>query len=283
MAKIGSRLHLLSAAFVVCGLLGHHPVGATELKPDTEAAFDRYIRVTETQMDNDTGSGRFLVVDALPDKLRQQAYQELRRGQLYIQEVETKDDEQSIRVPNGLVHHWAGVMFVAGGTLFEVIAVLQDYDHHKEIYGPEVRNSRLLYHDGNEFRVCEQLYRKSIVTLVINANFDVHYRLLDTARAMSWSHSTRIAEVENVNQPNEHELPVGNDHGYVWRLDSYWRIEQKDGGVYIQVESVALSRSVPAMWAWLVNPLLRSIPRTALANALNATRKAMKPTLSERQ
>ena len=78
-----------------------------------------------------------------------------------------------------------------------------------------------------------------------------------------------------MNQPREHGLAVGNDHGYVWRLFSYWRIEQKDGGVYVQVESIAVSRSVPTIWAWLVNPLLRSIPRTGISNVLDATRKAV--------
>ena len=60
--------------------------------------------------------------------------------------------------------------------------------------------------------------------------------------------------------------------GYLWRLDSFWRLEEKDGGVYVQLESIGLSRSVPAIFAWLVNPLLRSIPRRTLTDLLGATR-----------
>jgi len=92
---------------------------------------------------------------------------------------------------------------------------------------------------------------------------------------MSKSCSTRIAEVEDAGKPDEHELPVGNDHGYVWRLYSYWRIEEKDGGVYIQVESIGLSRTIPWAIAWFVNPLVQSIPRSVLSQLLESTRKAV--------
>jgi len=82
--------------------------------------------------------------------------------------------------------------------------------------------------------------------------------------------------LRNPDKPNEHELPVGSDHGYLWRLDSYWSIEEKDGGAYVQVESIALTRSIPPLVAWLVNPLVRSIPRSVLSNLLTATREAVR-------
>ena len=135
--------------------------------------------------------------------------------------------------------------------------------------------SKLLERSGNEFTIYLQFYRKSIVTVVINANFDVHYTMSGSSRALSQSYSTRIAEVENPDRPDEHELPVGSDHGYVWRLDNYWRIEEKDGGAYAQVESVGLSRSIPAIFAWLINPLVRNIPRAVLSSLLTATRRAV--------
>jgi hypothetical protein len=110
---------------------------------------------------------------------------------------------------------------------------------------------------------------------VMDANFDIQRASLGATRAMSKAYSTRIAEVANPGKQDEHELPVGNDHGYIWRLYSYWRIEEKNGGAYIQVESVGLSRSVPWVLAWLVNPLLESVPRGVLSNLLVATRKAV--------
>ena len=109
----------------------------------------------------------------------------------------------------------------------------------------------------------------------MNANFDVRDTQFGSGRFQTVSRSTRIAEVENADSPNEHEKPVGNDHGYMWRLYTYWRIEEKDGGVYVQNESVSLSRTVPALLAFVVNPLVKSIPRNVLIHLLTDTRNAV--------
>ena len=271
---IGSSRMMCLLRFLTLGVLVA-PGQAAELKTDTATAFDRYVRSTEAQHAEDLRSGHFLVIDRLPVASRQETYARLHQGQIYIEQLHTKEDARPIPVPNGLVHHWAGLIFMPGATLSQVLAVLQDYDNHKNVYKPDVRRSKLLENNGNEFKVCLQFYRKTIVTVVINADFDVHYTMDGPTRAHSKAYSTRIAEVEDPDKPNEHELPVGNDHGYLWRLDNYWRIEEEDGGTYLQVESVGLSRNIPAIFAWLINPLVRSIPRTVLSNLLNATRRAV--------
>ena len=274
MQLMGSSKAICLLRWLVVGVLVA-PAQAAELKEDTAAAFDRYIRATEVQHADDLRSGRFLVVDRLPEASRRETYARLQKGQIYIEQLHTNEDGRSIPVPGGLVHHWVGVIFIPRTSLSRVLALLQDYDNHKNVYKPDVRRSKLLEHSGNEFKIYLQFYRKSIVTVVINANFDVHYTMSGPTRALSQSYSTRIAEVENPDRPNEHELPVGNDHGYLWRLDNYWRIEEKDGGTYLQVESVGLSRTIPVIFAWLINPLVRNIPRTVLSNLLNATRRAV--------
>jgi len=167
------------------------------------------------------------------------------------------------------------VVFVPDATLSQTVAVLQDYDNHEKIYKPDVRRSRLLEHDGDKSKIYLQFYHKSLVTVVLNANFDVVYTEFSGTRSTIKSRSTRIAEVTNSGKPDEHELPVGQGHGYMWRLDTYWRVEEKDGGVYVQNETIALTRRVPAALAWLINPLLRSIPKSVLTNLLNATRRAL--------
>lgn len=251
------------------------PVHATTLRPATVAAFDRYVQATEERMAENSRHGRFLVIDNLPKGAQEQVYMQLQHGQLHLDQLHTTDDGKNISVPGGLIHHWVGVAFIPGATVAQTRAVLQDYDNHKNIYKPAVRDSKLLERDGNEFKVYLQLYQKSLVTVVVNVNLDVHYTLLDSNLAMSKSYSTRIAEVENPSKPDERELPVGNDHGYIWRLYSYWTIEQRDSGVYVQVESIALSRGIPSIFAWLINPLTRSIPQEVLSNLLNATRKTV--------
>lgn len=248
---------------------------SAELHKETAAAFDRYIGATEARIRAELQNGAFLFIDQWPESHRTEAYAQLREGQILIRQVNTKEEGHPIDVPHGLIHDWVGVLFIPNASLPRTLAVVQDYDHHQDIYKPEVRRSKLLERSGDNFKVFLQLYKKSLVTVAINADFDVHYERLGTNRAVSRSYSTRLAEVENCDQANEHEMPVDDAHGYLWRLYSYWRFEEKDGGVYVQLESVGLSRGVPAVFAWLINPLLRSIPRGTLSNLLGATRAAL--------
>jgi len=251
------------------------PVSASELKPETAAAFDHYVQVTEARMNDDLEKDRFFAIDRLPDPRRQATYDRIQHGEIYLEPLRTLDEGHAIRIPSGMIHHWAGVIFIPGATLSDVLAVLRDYDNHKNIYKPDIRESKLLEHDGNEFKVYLQFYNKSIVTVVMNVNFDVAYTGFGSTRSQSASRSTRVAEVQNVGQPNERERPVGNDHGYLWRLNSYWRLEEKDGGVYLQNESVALTRTIPVLLAWLINPLVKSIPRGVISSLLLRTREAV--------
>ncbi len=268
----------LQKLVVVCWILPGLAVisaRAADLKPETVAAFDRYIGATEARMDNDLRLNQFLVVDRLPDSQRKGVYDQLQMGQFYIEELETQEDHHPIPIPNGLIHHWVGVAFIPKATLSETIALLGDYDDEPAIYKPEVRRAKVLEHNGNESKIFLQMFNKSIVTVVMNAYFDVTEAQLGSTRSQSASRSTRIVEVVDAGGPNEHERTDGNDHGYIWRLNNYWRIEEKDGGVYVQNESITLSRTVPALLAWLINPLTKSIPRDVLIRLLTDTRNGV--------
>src|SRR6266852_7707410 len=250
--------------------------GAAELKHETTEAFNQYVRITEDRMTEGMREGRsFLSVDTFPELQRDKLYTQLRQGNIVIEQLETFENEKPIRVPNGLIHHWIAVGFVPGVTLQQVLALMQDYDHHEGIYKPDVLRSRLLNADGNYFKVYLRLRQKAIITAVFNAEFDVSYSPVDESRAYSRSYSTRIAELENPDRSDEREKPIGQDRGFLWRLYSYWRFQEKDGGVYVQLESIALSRSVLALLAWMINPLLKSIPREYLSRLLTSTRAAL--------
>jgi len=255
--------------------LGGMAARATELKPETAATFDRYVRAMEARMDEDTRLDHFLIIDRLPDARRAEAYGQLKNGQVYIEAMSAREGDRPIKAPSGLIHHWAGVIFIPKATFNEVTAVLQDYDCHEDTYKPQIRKSKLIERNGDESKIYFQFFNHSIVTVIMNANFDVRDTQFGSGRFQTVSRSTRIAEVENPDSPNEHEKPVGNDHGYMWRLYTYWRIEEKDGGVYVQNESVSLSRTVPALLAFIVNPLVRSIPRNVLIHLLTDTRNAV--------
>jgi len=249
---------------------------AVELKQETSNAFNRYVALTEDRMAKSLRDGEpFLWVDDSPEPQRDALRSRLRQGEIIIEQLETLDGQKNIKVPGGLIHHWIALGFIPGVTLKQTLALLQDYEQYPSIYQPDVKRSKLLGSDGTHFNIYLRLYQKTIVTAVFNAEFDVSYFRVDESRAHSRSYSKRIAEVENADRLNEREKPAGRDRGFLWRLYSYWRFQERDDGVYVQLESVGLSRSVPALFAWLVNPLLKSIPRGYLSRVLNSTRAAL--------
>lgn len=259
---------------IIFGCVAAQRVEAAELQKETAAAFDRYIDASEKRIHAELQNGPFLFIDELPEPRRADAYAQLRRGQILVQQV-MGEEGHPIEVPHGLLHDWMGVLFIPNATLERTLAVVEDYDNHQNIYKPEVRRSKLVSRNGDDFKVLLQLYKKSLVTVAINADFDIHYERLGANRVASRAYSTRLVEVQNAGQADEHELSAEDAHGYLWRLDLYWRFEEKDQGVYVQIESIGLSRAVPAIIGWLVNPLLRSIPRGTLMNLLTATRVAV--------
>lgn len=242
---------------------------AAELQPRTIAAFDRYVRVTETRMD---GSGPFLWIDGLSAPQRAAARETLRRDELIIERLTSRDRGQSIEVPGGMIHHWLGLAFVADADIDRALALLQNYNAHGEIYRPNVARSRLLSREGNTFRFYLRFFMKRIISVVVNSEHEARFTRPAADRAEGRIHSTRIAEVEDPDTPEEHELPVGRDGGYLWRLNTYWRLLQRDGGTYIQCESISLTRGIPTGFGWLVGPFVTSIPRDTLTFTLDTTR-----------
>jgi hypothetical protein len=215
-------------------------------------------------------------VDSLPQPRRQRLYDLLQRGQVEIRQEKTEEEGKPIEVPDGLIHHWTGVAFVPGVSLESALALLQDYENHWRTYKPDVRRSKLLGRADNTFKIYLQFYKDSPRRVSFNTEFQVHYTRIDATHVISRAVSARIAELEHPEQPDSPEFPIGQGHGYLWRLSNYWRLEEKDGGVYMQVESVSLSRDVPAIFAWFVSPLIRRVSRQTLANLLYATRRALR-------
>lgn len=246
---------------------------AAQLRKETAAAWDGYLAATERRTAAELRDGPFLFLDARPEARRNNAYRQLRRGAVLVEQE--NEAGHPIPVSHGLIHDWQGVLFVPNVTLARTLAVLQDYNHYQDYFRPEIRNSRLLSRDGDDFRVAMQLYKKSVVTVAIDAEFDAHFETIGPDRVVDRSCATRLAQVADVDRPDAHELAPDDGDGLLWRLCDFWRLEEKDGGVYLQLESIGLSRGVPAWIAWMVNPLLESIPRGTLTAMLTAARKAI--------
>ena len=248
----------------------------TELQAKTIQAFEHYVRVSDARMDAELRpGGPFLWMDSLPERPRQRLYDRVRRGQLEIHETKAQEEGRPIEVPGGLIHDWVGVAFAPGASLQQAVSVLQDYNNAGRAFGPEVRRSKLLERSGDTFKVFLQFYKQSPRRVSFNVFFEVRYQQIDATHALSRASSIRVAELEHPEQPESAEFPVGQGTGYLWRLNNYWRLEEKDGGVYIQVEAIALSRDVPAIFALFVHPLIRRVSRQTVTNLLSATRRGL--------
>jgi hypothetical protein len=214
-------------------------------------------------------------MDAHRPSERDADFARLKAGEVITERLQTRDQGRSIPVPGGLIHHWVGTTFIPSATLAQVLAFLQDYDNQYKFYGPEVQRSRLIKREGDRFKIFLRLRKTKVVTVMLNTEYDVRYTHLDAERATSNSRSTRIAEVENAGKPGESEKPVGNDSGFLWRLNSYWRFQQRDGGVYMQLEAISLTRDIPTGLGWFISPFISSIPKESLVFTLTRTREAL--------
>ena len=224
----------------------------------------------QTELD---GEAPFLWVDRLSEDDRDEAYARLRDGEIVIERLETRDSDGKIDIPAGKVHHWIGTVLIPGVTLDQTMALVKDYARYAEIYSPDVRESRVLNQDGSRFRVYFQFYAKKVWTVVLNTEHDVEYQYLSDTRVHVPSRSTRILEVEHPDTPDEREKPEGNDRGTMWRFNNYCPFEARDRDIYMQCESISLSRGIPFLVRAFVGPFVNGLPRDKLTFNFESTRR----------
>lgn len=239
-----------------------------QLKQETLKCFSAYIRDAEATMERALDDGSpFLWSDVNSERAQQ-----VRGGQVVAQ---FWSGHGPVKVPDGLIHDWIGTSFILDTNVGDVLTLLQDYDDHKNIYKPEVIGSRLISHRGNDFQVYLRLLKKKIVTVVLDTDHEVHYRSLDRVRWVCRSYTTRISEVEHAGTPEERVLPPDTGAGFLWRLHSYWRFEEREGGAYVECRAISLTRDVPLGLGWVIEPIIQKLPKESLIHTLEATRQAL--------
>ncbi|MBI3682946.1 MAG: hypothetical protein HY235_21445 [Acidobacteria bacterium] len=236
---------------------------AAELQPATERSYRNYIAQTEKTL---AGRAHFLLIDSAAGR-RERAG----NGEVFVEERRPRQDP-----PGGLIHHWEGSVFIPAVPLTRVLELVQKYDNHKNVYGPEVMDSQTLEHNGNDFRIRLRLLKKKILTVVLETEHEVRYRPIDATRWESQSHTTRISEVEHPGSPNERLRPPGTGHGFVWRMDTFWRFLEADVGVFVECTSISLSRNIPLGMTRLIRPIIAELPEESLRNVLRQTRDALR-------
>jgi hypothetical protein len=276
MVKTGSRAKRALAIFFAACLALPLPVNAADLQPQTAQAYERYIQLTAAQVTAELAqSGPYLWVERLPPGQRAADLEQLRNGQVVIERLDTLDSGNPIAVPGGIIHHWIGTAFVPGATLGQTLAFMQDYDHKTEYFKPDIVRSKILQHDGDDYFVLLRFYNKKIITTVIDTDQEIHYHVLDRTHAYSRSRTTRVQEVENAGKSDEKLEAEGHDRGFMWRMNTYWRFEEKDGGTYVECQAISLTRDIPAGLGWMVGSFVTSVPRESLTFTLATARTAL--------
>jgi hypothetical protein len=217
------------------------------LTPAANLAFDDYVSRMESQMD---WRARSATSDI---------------------SVQPTLGKSPIDVADGMIHDWTAAVIIPNTTTEKALQVFQNYPEYKTMFRPEVVESKLLAHDENHWKTFLRLRRKKVVTAELDSEYDVEYRPLGNGRWAILSRSTKISEVDG-----NKELPPGQGHGYLWRLNAYWLLEPRPGGIYLECRSISLTRDVPAAIGWMVRPIVSSLPKESLESTLKAARTALR-------
>lgn len=264
----------MNSTIVAAGLLSATIfLEAALLLPQTAQGFTTYATAVEARIESELkAEGPFLAIDRQPTGPAAAARATIRRGEVVIERATAFDSSgKEIEIDGGQINHWRGTVFVPKVSLDALLANLKEpgRGQHKQ---EDVLRSTVISRDGDFQKVSMRVKRSKVITVIYDTDYDVHYRRISPQRASSQSISTRVVEVENAGTPQERTLPEGNDHGYMWRMYTYWRYEQLADGVVIEVESLTLSRTLPPIIGPLMRPIITHIAKETLARTLTSIR-----------
>jgi hypothetical protein len=264
------RFHAYTLRLIpIIVLLFSAGVNAASLEPTTLKAWDEYVQSASLRMEQRLISGKdFLWVEEVPDRLAR-----VRAGEVIVSPVGPQNPKE---VPHGLVHDWIGAAFIPHATLTDVLQVVREYARYKEFYKPTVADAKVIAAgETKDLFSMLLLYKSLFLKTALDTDYESCYVRLDDLREYSISRATRIQEMEEYGAPAQHALPTSEGSGVIWRLFSIARYQERDGGVYIEVEAIALSRDIPTSLRWLAEPIVRRVSRGSLSISLRQTENAV--------
>jgi hypothetical protein len=260
----------LLIGMVCAGFVTPAVSAGAELKEQTLKTWDAYIQTVDSQMHGRL-QGPFLWVDEDPDRVTS-----VRAGKIVVSPVGKKVPKP---VPSGLIHDWMGAVFIPDVRLGDVLSAVRDYAHYPEFYKPTVVDAKPLGTEGDCDKYSMRVVNKETVAeTALDTEYQACYLQLDDLRWYGTAHSTRVQEIRHYGRPDEQELPPNQSSGYIWRLYSVARFEERDGGVYIELEAIALSRDIPVALRWVVDPIVRRVSRNTLIISLQQMEEAVRST-----
>lgn len=239
-------------------LVAFAPIPNVSLRPQTVKEFQAYMDVADRSMvSRGVGTTR---VPLLPD------------GVPKIQPWEANTPRD---VTDGLIHDWIAAVFVPGAKVDDVVAVLKDYERYPAMYQPDVLQLKVLSANGDRRKIVMRTVKTKVFTVLLDIDYDVEFRTLPNGRVQVWSRSTAIREVDNAGKPDETRSAPDRNGGFLWALNTYWQLEQRDGGVYMECRAISLTRGIPMGAGWVVKPIVTALPFESLSNTLTMTRTAV--------
>ena len=244
-------------------------LSAAELKPATLDAWQQYVDAAKSRMQARLQPGaQFLWTDQDPERAAR-----VKEGDI---EVAPLLGHGWKSVPGGLIHDWIGASFIPNASLSDLLGVLENYDHYKDVYKPVVIDSQLEQRaDGTDRFSMRWLHKVLFVTAAIDTDNKSHTYRIDNTRAYTLSQTTEVREIENYGKADQRELAPDQGSGYIWRLYSINRYEERDGGLYVEVEAMALTRDIPFSVRFMVKPVVMKLSRDSLDTSLEQTRTAV--------
>jgi hypothetical protein len=238
----------------------------TKLAPETARAFETYVKSAEAELDARwSGRAPFLSL-AASDEDRKRLF----KGTLLIRSAGSRNPED---VTDGLIHDWVGAVYIPDTSVSNVLAVLQDFDHHSKIY-PEIIRSRMVRRNGDDMTGYWRLERKQqFVPAVFDVQEDVHYKEVAPGKWICRAYANDIREVQDAGTSKEKDYPLGEGLGLLWRLNAFWSIEVSGNGVLAECRTISLSRRIPNGMGWMIKPFIQNVPRESLTSTLQNTRK----------
>jgi hypothetical protein len=223
---------------LICACSG---LQAVDLKPETTAAFDRYIKLTEEGYAKNQGYENFLWLDHHSNEKSLVWLQ-----QSIVRPMQTLDQGKAIEVPDGVIQHWLGAVYLerADADADHVRGLLMNFAAYKDFFKGQIIDSTQTKHDGDDYDFTLRFYKKQFNTVVLNVNESAKYTLIDPTHWTLACRSTHIGEAEhpkNKKKLDEERAPE-DAAGYLWRLNLYWRVQQSDNGVYVELETISLAR-----------------------------------------
>jgi hypothetical protein len=271
MPRFWKRRHFFALRFLLAGglwfLIGL-PYATAEPSTEATAAFTAYVHALESKLAKQHQS-----VESFLPSLSGQGQKQLQQGGLIIDPV---TPEGGSTLPGALLHDWRGTAFAAGAKGADFERLMKDVSAYPQRFSPQILAARILTQQGDHLQISMRVRQHHVITVVLDSTYDIDFGRLDQQHGYSNSHSLSISEIASPGASDEHALGPHEEHGFLWRLNTYWTYEEKDGGLYMQIESVSLTRAIPTGLKWVVQPFVEKVPRDSLEFTLEAVCKALR-------